>query len=63
MSGYDVARALRAAFIEGMQLFAVSGYAQPEDVKRAIEAGFDGHVAKPCNPEEIERLLSWEPSA
>jgi len=58
MSGYDVARALRAAFIEGMQLFAVSGYAQPEDVKRAIEAGFDGHVAKPCNPEEIERLLS-----
>jgi CheY-like chemotaxis protein len=40
-----------------MHIFAVSGYAQPEDVKRAIEAGFDGHVAKPCDPEQIERLL------
>jgi hypothetical protein len=26
-------------------------------VRRAIEAGFDGHVAKPCDPEKIERLL------
>jgi CheY-like chemotaxis protein len=40
-----------------MQLFAVSGYAHPDDVRRAIEAGFDGHVAKPCDPEKIERLL------
>ena len=58
MSGYEVAKALRAAGKKGMQLFAVSGYAQPEDVQRAIEAGFDGHLAKPCAPEQIERLLS-----
>ena len=58
MSGYEVAKALRASALEGVQLFAVSGYAQPEDVKDAIEAGFDGHVAKPCDPGEIERLLS-----
>ncbi len=57
MSGYDVARALRAQG-RAVQLFAVSGYAQPEDVKRALEAGFDGHVAKPCDPEQIDRLLS-----
>jgi CheY-like chemotaxis protein len=41
----------------GMQLFAVNGYVQPEDVKHAIDAGFDGHIAKPCAPEKIERLL------
>ena len=57
MSGYDVARALRANGRDGMQLFAVSGYAQPEDVRRAIAAGFDGHLAKPCHPEQIERLF------
>jgi signal transduction histidine kinase len=57
MSGYDVARALRATLESGVQLIALSGYAQPDDVRRSIEAGFDGHVAKPCDPEQIERLL------
>jgi signal transduction histidine kinase/CheY-like chemotaxis protein len=57
MSGYEVARTLRDTGTRA-KLFAVSGYAQPEDVKRAVEAGFDGHVAKPCDPEQIERLLS-----
>jgi CheY-like chemotaxis protein len=56
MSGYEVARALRAAGA-GMQLVAVSGYAQPEDLRRAADAGFDRHVAKPPTPEIIERLL------
>ncbi len=56
MSGYEVARALRAER-RPVQLFALSGYAQPEDVRKAVEAGFDAHVAKPCDPAEIERLL------
>jgi CheY-like chemotaxis protein len=58
MSGYEVAKALRASALEGMQIIAVSGYAQPEDVRKAVEAGFDGHVAKPCDPAQIERLLA-----
>jgi CheY-like chemotaxis protein len=58
MSGYEVARVLRADPSNGVRLIAVSGYAQPEDIRRAIEAGFDGHVAKPCDLEHIERLLS-----
>ena len=58
MDGYDVARALRTSGFGDVQLIAVSGYAQPEDVRKAIEAGFDGHVAKPPTPAEIERLLS-----
>jgi CheY-like chemotaxis protein len=57
MSGYEVAKAVRATD-ERVQLIAVSGYAQPEDVKRALDAGFDAHVAKPCDPETIDRLLS-----
>ncbi|HET8539975.1 MAG TPA: PAS domain S-box protein [Anaeromyxobacter sp.] len=58
MSGYEVARRLRASGANGVQLIAVSGYAQPEDVRKAVEAGFDAHVAKPCDPETIERLLT-----
>ncbi len=57
MSGYDVARALRAGG-GGMRLVAVSGYAQPEDVEAALEAGFDHHLAKPASPDDIARLLA-----
>jgi PAS domain S-box-containing protein len=57
MSGYEVARQLRAAGAPRVQLIAVSGYAQPEDVERAAEAGFDAHVAKPPDPTRIETLL------
>jgi CheY-like chemotaxis protein len=56
MSGYEIAKTLRAAST-GMQLFAVTGYARPEDVRRAVEAGFDGHIAKPVDLAEIKRLL------
>jgi signal transduction histidine kinase/PAS domain-containing protein len=57
MSGYEVAEALRTAAADGTRLIALTGYAQPEDVRRATAAGFHAHLAKPCDPEAIERLL------
>jgi CheY-like chemotaxis protein len=57
MDGYEVARRLRARGRSGLRLIAVSGYAQPEDLARATEAGFEAHVAKPPDPDEIARLL------
>ena len=57
MSGYEVAQALRAAG-NPAQIFALSGYAQPEDVKSSAAAGFDGHVAKPLAIEDLDRLLA-----
>ncbi len=57
MSGFEVARALRARASGPLLLVAVSGYAQPEDRRAAAEAGFDRHIAKPASPEEIERIL------
>jgi CheY-like chemotaxis protein len=57
MDGYDIAKALRAELDGKVQLIAVSGYAQPEDVRRSADAGFDAHIAKPPDPEQIERLL------
>jgi PAS domain S-box-containing protein len=57
MDGYEVARTLRARHGDAIRLFAVSGYAQPEDVARARQAGFDGHIAKPPDPGAIARAL------
>jgi len=58
LSGYEVARALRAEpALAGTRLVAVSGYAQREDRARALEAGFDAHVAKPAPFEELAALL------
>jgi PAS domain S-box-containing protein len=58
MNGFEVARAIRAdPALAGIELVAVSGYAQPEDRRAAAEAGFDAHVAKPADPDTIARLL------
>jgi CheY-like chemotaxis protein len=56
MSGYEVAQALRAER-KDIRLIAVSGYALPDDIARAIEAGFDSHVTKPAQPDTVRRLL------
>lgn len=58
MSGYEVAQALRAQGTNVARLVALSGLAQAADVKRAAEAGFDEHLAKPCDPRDIERLVA-----
>jgi CheY-like chemotaxis protein len=43
--GLDLMRELRASY--PMKGIAVSGYAERQDVKDAIAAGFDRHIAKP----------------
>jgi PAS domain S-box-containing protein len=50
--GYQVIRRLRAfdADLSGIPAVAVSGYASSEDVHRALNAGFQLHVAKPMDP-------------
>ena len=63
MDGYDVARAFRADdALKGAYLVALSGYAQPEDVLRASEAGFDQHLAKPPSLERLEQALARVPA-
>jgi len=58
MSGYQVARALRAdQRLDSVQLIAVSGYARPEDRQRALDAGFAEHIAKPADAAKVLWLL------
>src|SRR5690606_16246631 len=45
LDGYGVARAMRSdPNLKDAKLIAVSGYGQPEDRRRAMEAGFDEHL-------------------
>jgi CheY-like chemotaxis protein len=39
---------------------AVSGYALPEDRRKALEAGFDRHLAKPVPIDQIDEVLALE---
>lgn len=59
MSGYQVAARLREdPLTRGIRLVALTGYGQETDRRRAFEAGFDEHVAKPLKFEELEVLLN-----
>jgi CheY-like chemotaxis protein len=63
MDGYEVARALRQEpSTAGAHLIALSGYAQEEDLQRSREAGFDWHLKKPVEFNELVRVLQRTPS-
>jgi signal transduction histidine kinase/ActR/RegA family two-component response regulator len=56
--GYEVASALRQTLERPeMVLIAVTGYEQPDSMRRAREAGFDEYVTKPIAPDRLARLI------
>jgi CheY-like chemotaxis protein len=57
LDGYGVARRVRRALGEAVLLIALTGYGQPEDRARALEAGFDVHLTKPVDVARLEQLL------
>lgn len=58
LSGYDVARTLRQRHGAGIYLAALTGWGQPEDRRRAIEAGFDQHIVKPATAQVLCELIA-----
>jgi two-component system CheB/CheR fusion protein len=61
MDGYDVARAFKAdSALQRACLVALTGYALPEDLLRAKEAGFERHLAKPLDFTRLQELLGAE---
>lgn len=58
MNGYEAARTMRLqSWANKAMLIALTGWGQDEDRRRATEAGFDRHIVKPIEPEDIERLI------
>lgn len=56
MDGCEVARRLRAAGLPA-RLVAVTGYGEEKDRKRAQEAGFHAHLAKPVDFAALGEVL------
>ena len=59
MTGYELGRRLREQMNHrGLCLIAMTGYGRDEDRRTALDAGFDVHLVKPANPEELQHLLA-----
>ncbi|MEZ2299853.1 ATP-binding protein [Variovorax sp. RCC_210] len=58
MDGCELARRLRAhPQLHGMGLVALTGWGQPDDRLRIARAGFDHHLLKPVDVEELSGVL------
>lgn len=55
--GYEVARRLRHQFGDHIRLIALTGYGLPEDRMMALSVGFDAHLTKPVDIDELMSLL------
>jgi PAS domain S-box-containing protein len=59
MSGHQVAQRLRAQpWGTDLQLIAITGWGQEYDRHRSLEAGFDQHLTKPVDPEQLISLIA-----
>lgn len=59
VDGYEVARSLRRApETAGSALVALTGYGQAADIQKAESAGFDHHLVKPADINDICRVIA-----
>jgi PAS domain S-box-containing protein len=58
VDGYEVARMLKQhPALQSIRLVAHTGYGSPEDRRKAQEAGFDAHLVKPAELDDLEKAL------
>jgi PAS domain S-box-containing protein len=58
LSGHDVCRRIRAeSWGKDIVVIALTGWGQEEDRRKSQEAGFDGHLVKPVDYDELLELL------
>lgn len=58
LSGYEVAQQLRREpWAAQLRLIALTGWGQDNDRRLAIEAGFDHHLIKPVDPDQLIALI------
>jgi DNA-binding response OmpR family regulator len=58
VSGFDVARSLRATGPAPLRLIAVSGWSDDNTRTETLAAGFDEYVVKPIAIEKVQALLA-----
>jgi len=55
-SGYEVAAQARAK--GNIKAIALTGFGTEQDLQRSKEAGFDFHLVKPINLQELQTVLN-----
>ena len=61
MNGYEAVRSIRALprrDARSVPILAMSADAYPEDVERCLQAGMNGHIAKPVDPQLLFRQIA-----
>jgi signal transduction histidine kinase/CheY-like chemotaxis protein len=58
LDGYELARQARERVGRQSYLVALTGYGQPDDQRRAYQAGFDAHLTKPLRLEGLNEVLT-----
>jgi signal transduction histidine kinase len=59
MDGYEVARRIRAnPANRDISLIALTGWGQDEDRRRSVAAGFNHHLVKPADLDQLRQLLT-----
>ena len=62
MNGYEVCRRIRREpWGKHLIIVALTGWGQEEDRHRSREAGFDAHMVKPVDHDELLKLLASLP--
>lgn len=61
LDGYGVAKRVRHSLGHDVLLVALTGYGQPDDRARALDAGFDVHLTKPVDFAQLSQLLMQRP--
>jgi len=57
MTGYELARQVRARLGAAVRIVALTGFGLDEDRAQAIDAGFDQHIVKPVDASFLRSLL------
>jgi two-component system CheB/CheR fusion protein len=58
LDGYQLARSARERGLSGTLLVALTGFGQPADQRRALDAGFDLHVVKPFKMDDLDHIFA-----
>lgn len=59
LNGYEACEAIRALGTRSLaQMWAITGWGQAQDMRRAREAGFDHHLVKPVSPDTLIGMLA-----
>ena len=59
LDGFEVARRIRQeSTLKNIVLVAMTGYARDTERQRSQEAGFDHHLVKPVDFDEVQKILA-----